>query len=325
MVAVTALGVFPSAAAAATCAWHATPLAEQGGVVPPFWDVAATSEADAWLFPAYQGTHLERWNGSAWSDTGTSLGLGSVAADADGASDVWAVSGLSSAHFDGVSWTSHPLIGTVNAYAVSVVSPTLAVEGGDKRTGGAQVERWNGTRWRTMPAPDAYYVSALSAVSKDDIWAVVDAAGQMTLAHWDGAAWTIMQVNPNYISMRSVAARSATNVWAVGTAFSFSDTYHFDGVSWSEVPLPATSPTGVDLNDVSAESGSPTIAVGGAGASHNRKPYIVAYHPQTGAWKQEKADPVPDGFADFQHVSVVPGSDDGWALERTFAEHRTCL
>lgn len=327
--ALAVLAVSHPGTAFAGCVWQRTAPAQTAA----FTDTVALSATDAWLFDSQ--SDYQRWNGAAWTDWGAAP-VPVTAADGDSPTDVWAVNpDTRSAHFDGVSWTKlpyHPPAGVhVYAQAVSVVSPTLAFEGGFSTGGGSQLQRWNGSRWSTFPAPSGTNrVLALSALGNRDIWAVVllDLSSDQTLAHWDGSGWTIVHPEPAGVELQAVAARAAGDVWAVGGSFTgtpAAHTYHFDGSSWHEVPLPAPAPGVTRLYDVAAERGSPTFAVGSRGRK-GAKTYILRL--VNGAWVREHVDvepPIDTNGHGLTHLSVVPGSSEAWATnDEDYVVRRGC-
>jgi hypothetical protein len=142
-------------------------------------------------------------------------------------------------------------------------------------------EHWNGTAWSIVKSPDASnaatlggdQLTAVAAVSTDDVWAVGDigtqaldytsqsqlesSAVQTLIEHWNGTSWSIVDapdraprdgVEP-WDVLTSVAAISTDDVWAVGvTEWSVVQgesslaaqplVEHWNGTYWSTVTVP---------------------------------------------------------------------------------------
>jgi hypothetical protein len=94
--------------------------------------------------------------------------------------------------------------------------------------------------WRvTLDRPGAQ-LTAVAAISDDNVWAVGSTPDRGAILHWDGHGWwqTLSPILP-----LDVAARSARDVWVVGssapTAFSSrAQAEHWDGRRWTLVPVP---------------------------------------------------------------------------------------
>jgi hypothetical protein len=111
--------------------------------------------------------------------------------------------------------------------------------------------------WRIVESPnmgsDNNQVTALSAISTNDVWATgsFTIPGTQTsnglIQHWNGSRWSIV-LNPNpgtrSYFIKAVSAVSTNVVWAVGfTADKNGNnhrtlTEHWDGTQWSIIPSP---------------------------------------------------------------------------------------
>jgi hypothetical protein len=121
---------------------------------------------------------------------------------------------------------------------------------------------WDGDHLREVPSPIPnpyayeYEVNAVTAVSKNDVWAVgsfgYDSVRQDPLIfHWDGTRWSIVPASnitaSRPIILNDVAAVSANDVWAVGSFGSIPENkketliLHWNGEEWSQVPNPNPS------------------------------------------------------------------------------------
>ena len=140
--------------------------------------------------------------------------------------------------------------------AVAAITPDdVWAVGSTSRTGEGQptetlVEHWDGTSWSIVPAPDVGNLTAaggdrltaISAASSDDIWAVgyvgspvigwnpsypgagPEVSVQTLTEHWNGNAWSIVNAPDvadldglsGWDELTGVVAISSDNAWAVG-------------------------------------------------------------------------------------------------------------
>lgn len=188
----------------------------------------------------------------------------------------------------GVGWTVVPSPNVGNyrneLFGVAAIGPRDAWAVGTWQDGGKPVqplaEHWNGRAWSVaaLPTPSAGSgkLTAISAVSPSDVWAVgyyyPAFATQATLVeHWNGSRWSIVP-SANVAGQRSsllsgVAAISSTDVWAVGYADSPSLVplvEHWNGSQWSVVPAATSGTTEDSFNGVAAVAAGDVWAVGDA-------------------------------------------------------------
>jgi N-acetylneuraminic acid mutarotase len=127
--------------------------------------------------------------------------------------------------------------------------------------------------WRKFPNPNVEagpsYLSGISAVSRDDAWAVgATLSGTTTLAmHWDGTRWSIFPspAPGSNIHVGGVTAISPNDAWAVGYYNNSRQllTMHWNGGAWSAVPNPNPGGNYVTyLHDVDATDSNDVWAVG---------------------------------------------------------------
>jgi hypothetical protein len=200
----------------------------RGGVA--FAVIGASSERNVWAFNQLTGAWL-RWNGHRWGEGlvsrlagGSAIGI--TSALVLGADDVWAFGARLNGHGD--------------------VMPFAALFGG--------------RRWKVTPVPGLpdLVVSAASAVSARDIWAVIGRGGQAVfppgpsggaLAHWDGRRWRLSPL-PARLARRgdptSIAAISDRDIWVGGGTQNSKlglteSTAHWDGKTWQAATLPAAA------------------------------------------------------------------------------------
>jgi fibronectin type III domain protein len=172
-------------------------------------------------------------------------------------------------------------------YGVSADSSSDVWIVGEAGGEGAALVHWDGSSFTQMNGPlppdgFGYKLTAVSAISPTDVWAVGDsydvtASGcggqskdQTLVEHWDGSSWTIVP-SPNATAddgFTGVAAISSTDIWAVGYACAPGSVTtlaeHWDGSSWSIV----TSPSIGDFAAVSAVSTNDVWAVGDDALAH---------------------------------------------------------
>jgi hypothetical protein len=200
------------------------------------FDVAAISPTDAWAVGTFVGVQrsssiLLRWDGSRWRSVRANCGYGLTGVNALSSTDVWAVGGSNTCHWDGTRWTRIP----------------------------------------AAPAPDGQSSVNLIDVSlagHDDVWAAGNEAsscgeGQICFSgmiqHWNGQRWSVTEFFGE--SLDGIDAISASDVYAVGIGYGVL-IVHFDGQSWDTVPAPDLSPSYGDLADVEGTSSTDLWSVG---------------------------------------------------------------
>src|SRR6266702_849258 len=135
--------------------------------------------------------------------------------------------------------------------------------------------------WRIVNSPnmgsDNNQVTALSAVSTNDVWATgsFTIPGTQTsnglIQHWDGSRWSIIP-SPNAGTqdnfLEGVVAISTSNVWAVGLGINGSGgstlILHWNGTQWNVVPSPNPGSTFYSLGEARAVSANDIWSVGQA-------------------------------------------------------------
>ncbi len=256
--------------------------------------VAASGPGNAWAAGAAPGRGrafdpiIEHWDGSAWRPVLLPAAIARKwrraypfsVSTASSASDFWAVSEVLGEylHWNGRSWHTGQLPGG-SAGSPLVVSSLLQFGRADvwafgghlvrPQTGAAEapyVAHFNGRRWRAVrPPAGPSAISAVSARSPDDIWAVLGRLPLVTsgrtlqrnaLAHWNGHRWTSIPL-PATLACRafgsqavpaatltSIVALSDRNVWVGGGipngARGLTEmAAHWTGARWRVVMLPA--------------------------------------------------------------------------------------
>ncbi|MGH7526872.1 MAG: hypothetical protein ACREMX_09225 [Gemmatimonadales bacterium] len=205
------------------------------------------------------------------------------------ASDVFAVgesleeveSGI--LHYDGQAWSEQLGSADLVLRAVWGASATdVYAVGWQFDLGVGAILHYDGSQWQTVEGPvfdsgdepsQAFY-SSVSGSSASDVFLVGSVATevdpeQAVIAHYDGAAWSLMDVpSPQFLALTDVSAGSAGDVYAVGTLPAPDDegatalVVRYDGARWREV----LSQEGVDLEAIWAGPNGEAFAVGAEGA-----------------------------------------------------------
>jgi hypothetical protein len=180
------------------------------------------------------------------------------------------------------------------------------------------IAHWDGRKLSVVRGfPSAGRLSALAAVSANDIWAVGGTVhGRPVALHWDGTRWHNVATPALPASGRfaGVAALSPSDVWAVGQVGTQVLVEHWDGRAWRLVPIKQegafAAVDGHSPNDVWAVG-----AQGLTGPSVNDTGSL-AMHWDGRRWRYVD-DPGSggddEGLNQFEAVDVVSGSEL-WAM-----------
>jgi hypothetical protein len=175
-----------------------------------------------------------------------------------------------------------------NAWAVGLASNDAFT------TSAPLIEHWDGTTWRSLPAPKPGLQNtlyAVAAISATDIWAVGEYSTdgyqtiEVLLEHYDGHMWAqVAGQNPATTNVASsVAAISLDDVWIVGSQYRVGSAYqalaeHWDGTVWTVVLTPTVPTEERTLLAVSA------IAPGDVWAAGERNNSTFLEHWDGSAW-----------------------------------------
>jgi hypothetical protein len=224
------------------------------------WAVGESGDGGVGSFNIDQQPLIEHWNGAHWTlAAGASLAAGNTgvlnAVGGTGPADVWAVgSQVTSStivplfeHYNGKSWT------IAAADASSLCDPSLA---------------------------DCFFSAAgVAASSPSDVWVVGNIAQPNptvnVAAHWNGKAWTFMQLPALHDgtgaidNLSGVTVISPTDVWASGyesnaNGMNFHVPYvlHWNGTAWSLTKTPNRGTEGSLLRAITSLSATDVWAVG---------------------------------------------------------------
>jgi hypothetical protein len=138
-------------------------------------------------------------------------------------------------HWDGTAWA---LVATprLDGFLADVVSTgadhAWAVGVRDRAHPSGLVEHWDGGRWAQAAAPPTTGLSAVAALSDDDVWAVGSGTNDAAVVlHWNGNSWHQVLSRPHE-ELADVVALSSTDVWAVGSDADRYLALHWNGVRW---------------------------------------------------------------------------------------------
>ena len=260
--------------------WTAVPTPSPGTATNEIRALAAVSADDVWAagFWSDEGRYLRHalvlhWDGSAWREVRFPFVGGEVHLDgisASGPDDVWAVgercpgpcAGLahSSAvilHWDGQRWSTVPApeLGADRSGLdwILSVSPNEAWAVGGKSANREAptrplAERWDGSKWRTVDAPNTGPSSewfAISRIPGTGLMAIGSTSPSTTTRplverrHADGS-WSRGSVPAPDVRMAylsAAAAISRSNIWAVGPTNATPLALHWNGSDWRPSPL----------------------------------------------------------------------------------------
>ena len=217
-------------------------------------DVTAISRNDVWatgiaLNPDGTSRAMsEHWNGAHWTvvrtpspgDYTNALSALTVVSS----TDIWAVGSYTdgrlgldrtlSEHWDGERWkvVPTPNVGALGdgLSGVAAVSPTDIWAAGwfgyhepDGSLGLATMtDHWNGKRWSVIATPDPpggdNSLHDVTALDRDDVWAVGSSTNGPIVIRWDGRQWLTQDTQgPRARWLWNVVALSRHDIWAVGS------------------------------------------------------------------------------------------------------------
>src|SRR5947207_1428683 len=185
--------------------------------------------------------------------------------------------------------------------------------------------------WSVVPSPNgssSSNLSAVAAVSANDVWAVGSSGNQMSgaqtlIEHWNGLSWSVVtSANPGsiYNTLYGVTAISATNVWAVGyyvntTGVTQTLIEHWNGTSWSVVKSPSPATGNNELFSVSAASASSIWTVGFLTNNSSQTPIdqTLIEHWNGSHWSVVKS-PNPGSSSNYLNGVTAVSTRDVWAV-----------
>lgn len=240
-------------------------------------------------------------------------------------------------HWDGTQWrivASPPTLEGGQLTDIVAIAADDAWAVGNQLTGGAEntnggglIEHWDGHAWTMQPdRVSSGGLSALAALSADDIWAV-GASGEPAgtagfIAHWDGHAWRAIAhpTPPDGVQFSAIAALASDDIWAGGTAvLRHAPVFeHWDGHNWHLVPSPS-SPGGFGLltgnSTLTAISAVSSDDIWAAGYVSPAIPIPNGIEPLFEHWDGHRWSVVSGPSVDASAAGIVAlGPDDVWAV-----------
>ena len=253
--------------------WRRVPV-PRGLQVGDSGPVAASSAADAWIFPEHSGfagssyysyDSALHWNGRAWHASRFARQIVVSSAATFGPADTWAFGAWDrrgalvpyAARYDGRAWRH--VTPPVAADALSapsrtdmwLVGPTVATAGRGVRRQRFLAARWTGRSWQTlhlprlqMPAAGQVYLETALAMTAgpDDLWwsYYLDSGTSNTrqhLLHWHQGRWHAIQM-PAGVFPDAITPDGHGGIW-VTTGISPEHYYHYHAGRWTRYQVPS--------------------------------------------------------------------------------------
>jgi hypothetical protein len=310
---------------------------------------AATAIApnDVWAVgTAYQssgsaGTLTEHWDGSAWKavrSPNPHPGYNELfAVDAISAGDVWAVGytlGIQYVdektlieHWNGARWSAVPspnlgsnanILNGVSAVAADDIWAVGRGNSTSTQRGRPIVQHWDGTTWALVPSPSTgggfAELTAVVALSSDDVWAVGYRGSRTLIEHWNGSVWRLVPgpLLPSSFLL-GLTAVGHDDVWAGGSSAGASLIEHWNGTAWTRVPSPNGSKANTEIRALAPFGADDIWAVGDTGNDLQTSFRTVTEHWDGTRWNLVSS-PNPSKEYDFlTGVTGMPGGDI-WAV-----------
>jgi len=211
------------ASAAGACApdgWCVDTLVPGPAGHPRFTAIWSAGPDDVWAAGARgdgDGEALAfHWDGRAWTPAPLPAAAGLNDLWGAGPRDVWAVgAGGVALHWTGAAWSSVP------TGATSTLNRLSGSGGGDVwAIGRAGLYHWDGRAWTRDPrlvlSAREEFLGDIWAVSPGDVWVAQGFNARGSVAHFDGAAWTIAHPSPDTAFGLFGIWSSGAATWAVG-------------------------------------------------------------------------------------------------------------
>jgi hypothetical protein len=355
-------------AQAASTGWRADATVAVKGESVILSGIDALTAKDAWaagVAATHSGTKLtgliEHWAGRSWrrvklpanvAKTWTlPANLFDVVA-ASSASNVWAFGEIPNTakgydtylHFNGKTWTTGKLPGAVvDASQLVYITSSEAfgksdvwVFGGKLKVTSTQqsfvpyAAEFNGHRWVTRSVPGSGEITAFSAVSARDIWAVTGVSGPTALGgsatatssvlRWNGARWAAApgpKKLPAHANLTGIVAQAGNRVWIAGAAESGGKTTaqfvdRLSGSSW------AAKPTDLQRSAASSSCQPASIVPDGhrglwvlGGCMEAGRSQL--WHFTAGTWSAPTSPMFGGSKAELLQLAAVPGTGSVWA------------
>jgi hypothetical protein len=359
-----ALTVATLPAQAATTGWRAAARYSVKGEQSLQTGIDAVTAKDAWAVGAAvnsSGTKalvsVEHWAGKSWQRVALPSKVAKVANSDDFAfsaiaasssTNAWvfgeipfAAAGDSYLRLNGKTWSTGTLPDTKASGGVVAITAAVAVSSSEVWVFGGRVKpssaqesyvpyaaEFNGHSWSVKSVPGTGEVSAASAVSARNIWAVtgitaLDGTGSSSakLLHWNGTSWLAAASQPTKLpagaDLSAVLAQSNGDVWIAGSVPTSSNgtktqfTDKLTGSKWASAPTDLkSSASSQPFQPVSiAPDGSGLWALGVDVTNGSSK----LWHFSGGAWSSATSPKFGGTQATLLQLAAVPGTSSVWA------------
>jgi hypothetical protein len=269
----------PACTGTSAGAWCVEALLPGGSDHPRFTAVWSDAADDVWAVGARGGGAPDdaegivfHWDGCAWTQPPLPARAGLNDVWGAGARDVWTVgAGGIALHWTGAAWSPARTgaAATLNRVSGSGGKDVWAI-------GRAGLYHWNGRAWahdrRLAVDARSEFLGDIWAVSPRDVWVAEGFNARGSVAHFDGAAWTIARPSPEQAFGLFGIWSDGTVTWAVGEG---DQVLRRAGGAWAQVQPPGGSAQG--LVNVMAAGGEmyasgQTVAHATAGGAPGKLP-----------------------------------------------------
>lgn len=203
-------------------------------------DVEILGPRRIWVRGLGKDERIHEWNGTGWRALARPrefVDLGHFDLAVRTPTDAWATTGTATdaraagpyvMHWDGRRWsrTAWPRRHALLEGIAPVSSGDAWIAGTvglfDSPSRHTLIMRWNGRVWHTVPSPSPGRdsgLSAVDAVSADDVWAVGATGGRTLIEHWDGRRWRIIR-SPSFVDALDFVdfdAVAHNDLWITGS------------------------------------------------------------------------------------------------------------
>jgi hypothetical protein len=346
---------------AALAAASGIAIASPGSMTrPPAWSqirtfsgavtvIASVGRSDAWLtgigIADNNKVFVQHWNGARWHVVSTPHAMFTdedAILGASSAANAWvftftrpaaAASYAVGWHWTGRAWRSYRLPAGTSISATAVISPTDAWAFGMIGAGKPYVIRYDGRKWRRVPAP--VQPTGASALNGHDIWVVGPTTASLKTfpftyeaADWTGTSWRTLKLphvripKGMYAASPRILAVGPADIWIDFDLFSNSGQgpgtqtlLHYDAGKWAQVSVPHGS-----------IFGSSDLATDGRGGiwlalAFQQRFGSAVYDYRSGHWSKGAVLAKPGRYTIIASIARVPGTGRAWAAG--YAGHTT--
>jgi roadblock/LC7 domain-containing protein len=362
----------PAQAATAATGWRAVTTIGVKGSLAIMTGVDAVSANDAWA-AGFAGTSsggkpdalIEHWAGRTWQQVKLParvakawdhFGPTEVLVGASSATNMWAVTQVGAdargdgyLRLSGRTWTAGALPGSsASDDSLVLVTSVLVLKSGTWVFGGKlgvtgtkesfvpYAEHYNGRRWSAVKVAGTGEITAASAVSANNIWAVTGttgvaeeiAAGEGTavpsvVLHWNGTSWQKEAAQPSLPAGGDLTSITVGKQFLVGgdvgtsgTTVQFTD--QLSRGKWSApVDLPRSGVSAKASNDLPYQIESLVPAGAGSYWALSGNETMVPpmfWHYAGGKWSAVASPTFGDKHRALLQLSDVAGSASVWAV-----------